>query len=79
MNSKSDFESFYMEINEDLRAAALALIGQVEGGTLSLPAEIGGFKGFFLAASDDETVAALGAIVSERTKKSYKIGTVKVS
>jgi len=77
MNTKSNFEESYMQINEQLEGAARALVSKVEGGALSLPAEIEGFRGFYLATSNDENIAAIAAISMEGV--SYKIGTMRVS
>ncbi len=70
MNPVTTNEGVYtVELNEDLLKEAKRL---VDAGA-TLPAKIAGFKGFFVASADEETVQALSGFVKGGV--SYKIGT----
>ena len=63
-----------MEFNEDLITRAHELAGKAEAGELSLPAEIEGFPGFYVASASDAMIRTVAAFVS-KASISYKIGT----
>ncbi len=60
-----------MEMNEDMLKEAEKLI---DGGAV-LPAEIGGFGGFFVSLATDNSIQAMSGLVHGGV--SYKIGTKK--
>lgn len=68
----------HMEFNEDLLTRAKQLANRAEEGTVSLPQEIDGFPGFFVASADDASITTVTAIVSA-AKVSYKIGNPAAS
>ena len=67
-----------MEVNKDLLDRALAVAREFEEGIIALPAEIPDFRGFYLAETKDDSIAAISGCVSDR-KISYKIGNKKVN
>ena len=61
----------HLFINEDLLLGAKKLASLAD---ISLPAEIPGFRGFFVAEADDPSVQAVTGFVDENGR-SLKIGT----
>jgi hypothetical protein len=66
-----------MELNRDMVDAATQLARRAEEGSVTLPAALFGFRHIFIAVARDDTISAMGAIVTP-SGLVYKIGPERV-